>query len=506
MNPNSSLAESSPTATGIGTADKVVEEKAMVVTMDQSQPRSQSKNNNSSSISSNHNSNSSSSTTPQKKKKRKKTAFLGNFAAKPRDSLAISKAQKPTTTTTTKPPSDTSLCPTVLIEHDDGSSDLTSTVIRNQAAVEDETSAGAAPQQPEEAPRDKVPFTVEEEHQPVNDFEVRQKSRPKPQEPSSSSCRPLYDDSTDDEEPPVTMPRNKEEGRVLEEIVDETSSSVRAASRAALLYNDSDDSLPKAAASTTAAAQSMSTGSSSVVDHVKMQPVVPEEKEEEKDEEVEGISLEQVAATAVLDHTKPIASADSTRTKVLKSILKWKDHVEWTNNGPSTSSADRLDDDRRERASVKYGEVQIRYHFMDLGDNPTCSIGAPVALSWDFEQADRIDLDIYEFERKPRRRLRHMILNYYQRQDILRRAGYSDEEISNAAKSLHKVKRQRSQTQMMLPVSKLEEAWQSAGRKILRFGGSKKDKQQQGGGKAPRRLSGSSAASGSSSASSRASR
>lgn len=128
---------------------------------------------------------------------------------------------------------------------------------------------------------------------------------------------------------------------------------------------------------------------------------------------------------------------------------------------------------RRLNLEVSFDKVHIRRYFMCMGDNPTCSIGAPVSLSWEFDEDDPHDVDTFEYDRGPRRRVRHMVLSFYKRQDILRRAGYSDDEIQAAAKELHKTQRQRSKTQIMLPVRKIEEAFESAGRKFKRFGKAK---------------------------------
>ena len=87
---------------------------------------------------------------------------------------------------------------------------------------------------------------------------------------------------------------------------------------------------------------------------------------------------------------------------------------------PSNNTADSTRTGRTgNKKEVSFHAIQIRHYQMILGDNPACSIGAPVQLDWNFSHQEQHDLDIYEVERRPRRKLRHLILSYYRRKDIL---------------------------------------------------------------------------------------
>jgi hypothetical protein len=119
---------------------------------------------------------------------------------------------------------------------------------------------------------------------------------------------------------------------------------------------------------------------------------------------------------------------------------------------------------------VSFDSISIRNYSMELGNHPNCQVGAPVTLSWNYEEEDTQDIDVYEFERKPRRTTRHLILNYYRRKDILRLAGYSDKELKAAEKAVAQVQRQRQATVTFSPVRKLGELVGSAARKVTRVG------------------------------------
>ena len=119
--------------------------------------------------------------------------------------------------------------------------------------------------------------------------------------------------------------------------------------------------------------------------------------------------------------------------------------------------------------SVSFGEVCIREHSLTIGDHPNCSYGPPVCLDWDFEEQNRVDLDLYEASRGKRRNLRQMRMNHYHRRNVLMwHYGHTEEDINEASRQVKRTQRQRYLTRRMLPACKIEEAFWSAGRKVKR--------------------------------------
>ena len=156
-----------------------------------------------------------------------------------------------------------------------------------------------------------------------------------------------------------------------------------------------------------------------------------------------------------------------------RSILKPSEP--YSSNNTADTSRSGNNEKKRE---VSFHSIQIRHYQMVLGDNPACSIGAPVQLDWDYDFEEKHDLDIYEVERRPRRRLRHLVLSYYRRKDILLNAGFDENEMRSVERQLAKLKRQRKTTGFFLPIQKMEEVVQSAGRKVRRAAGGKKKEDQ----------------------------
>jgi hypothetical protein len=124
---------------------------------------------------------------------------------------------------------------------------------------------------------------------------------------------------------------------------------------------------------------------------------------------------------------------------------------------------------RSKKAGVRFHEVIIREYEMILGDHPNCSYGPPVMIDWVYDEYEGIDLDEYEMNRDPRRSLRQMMMNYYHRRNLLMHCnGYTKEQLKHASNEVERIKRHRKVTEYFLPVRKLEEVVQSAGRKVRR--------------------------------------
>jgi len=132
---------------------------------------------------------------------------------------------------------------------------------------------------------------------------------------------------------------------------------------------------------------------------------------------------------------------------------------------------------RRSSSMVSFGEVRIRSYEQTIGDNPSVSYGAPIALDWDYEEDLPVPLDEYEGAREgTRRTVRQLCLPYYVRKNLLTwRFGHSEQELEQAEREANKAKRQRELTKVLLPAHKIEDLFESARRKTKRFVAAKKN-------------------------------
>ena len=145
-------------------------------------------------------------------------------------------------------------------------------------------------------------------------------------------------------------------------------------------------------------------------------------------------------------------------------------------NEAASSDADATQD--RPKLKVRFGSVLMRDYDIILGDNPSCTSGVPLTISWDYTEHEPLDVDEYEFSRPPRRNMAEMQLNYCQRVRLLKDAGFTMVAINHNLKKVNREKRNRSLTSflaMNYPLMEDAEAvMESACRKFKRL--IKKDK------------------------------
>jgi hypothetical protein len=111
------------------------------------------------------------------------------------------------------------------------------------------------------------------------------------------------------------------------------------------------------------------------------------------------------------------------------------------------------------KRNVSFGSMKIREFSVALSDNPCCSYGPPIGLSWDFHEKEEVPLDTYEASRQGNRRQGHsLLLSFYERHFLLiKQGGYSKKEIKETMWEVERVKRERMVTDLFLPASPLDE-------------------------------------------------
>lgn len=106
---------------------------------------------------------------------------------------------------------------------------------------------------------------------------------------------------------------------------------------------------------------------------------------------------------------------------------------------------------------VHFSSVEIREYKITIGDNPCCSNGAPVTLDWDYTSKEPVSIDSFEAKHPRRRTRKQLLLNYYQRRDMLWREGHTIDEIKDASKEVDKERFRRSVSLYFQPIFRIEE-------------------------------------------------
>jgi hypothetical protein len=95
--------------------------------------------------------------------------------------------------------------------------------------------------------------------------------------------------------------------------------------------------------------------------------------------------------------------------------------------------------------SVTFGKITVLEFPMELGDNPGCSIGVPVQLGWTPLTSTTCSLELFDILRdeRGRRRRKKLVLTNLQRAKIVLNAGYSLEQLAEAALQVNHIRESR---------------------------------------------------------------
>ncbi|KAL9188075.1 hypothetical protein ACHAXT_006453 [Thalassiosira profunda] len=118
----------------------------------------------------------------------------------------------------------------------------------------------------------------------------------------------------------------------------------------------------------------------------------------------------------------------------------------------------------RMRRNVSFHSVDVREYDRTVGDNPSCRSGPPLSLDWSYSKKYQKNLEEYEADRATERYKRRSLLAYHW--------GHTDEEMKAARKDTKRAQRERTVTQMLLPLHMAEEAFIG----FKRFFSSKRDR------------------------------
>jgi len=194
--------------------------------------------------------------------------------------------------------------------------------------------------------------------------------------------------------------------------------------------------------------------------------IISEEDEEDEEEEDDDVLL---GVNKIYRSNKPRRCL-SLPTILNKSIMKRKT-LDESLHSMYGSEDEMISGRTRKNLSLQFDKIHIREYSRTVGDNPSCSCGPPVSISWEYIVMADINLDEYEKTRPPRRIQNEMILPKFMREDLLRiECNASRREIIESVRRNVKVKNQRRTTINNLgKATKLEEAMESVSRKLKRF-------------------------------------
>jgi hypothetical protein len=98
------------------------------------------------------------------------------------------------------------------------------------------------------------------------------------------------------------------------------------------------------------------------------------------------------------------------------------------------------------RPSLSWGSIQIRSYPIIAGSHPCTSEGASLTVDWEPFDEQTTNIDRYESRRNPRRRSHELVLNSWERYQILRRSGATNEELTLAVRQTQQIKSERDES------------------------------------------------------------
>lgn len=125
---------------------------------------------------------------------------------------------------------------------------------------------------------------------------------------------------------------------------------------------------------------------------------------------------------------------------------------------------------------VSFSEVNLRYYERILTDNPAVQSGPAIGIGWRYKRAGSFEVDWFEQGRGMSRSSEQLVLSRQKREKILLDNGFTQKEIAEMVRQIVKVKNQRKTTINNLSAQGVEEAVESAKKKVgrlLSFGKSK---------------------------------
>ena len=133
--------------------------------------------------------------------------------------------------------------------------------------------------------------------------------------------------------------------------------------------------------------------------------------------------------------------------------------------------------DKLSKTKVTFSTLQIRTYETVLGDNPSCTGGPPLSIGWRYNP-EHFESTVDEYEQKqdhfyggPEIRPLDidLVLHRSEREAILMKMGYNQQDLAESVRRLNKAKSRRRQTVHNLPVMFLEEKAESCKRTVGRL-------------------------------------
>ena len=176
--------------------------------------------------------------------------------------------------------------------------------------------------------------------------------------------------------------------------------------------------------------------------------------------------IKQTTMTSKLSRLSSLAHQSQSTTRTTRATIKSTNdnndsfQSSTTTNSTSTSTiiSNNVDDDinnninnnqkNKKSHKISFGTVQVRQYNIMIGDNPSTRHGPSITYDWEYEEHESIPIDRYEHLRQSQRRTNEedLFIPSNVRELILKRCGYTEDELEMVQKDVDVIRKQRNQT------------------------------------------------------------
>jgi len=143
-----------------------------------------------------------------------------------------------------------------------------------------------------------------------------------------------------------------------------------------------------------------------------------------------------------------------------------------SDNSNGEKKLDSFPERHRRKSFVSFSTIETRVYETILGDNPSCSCGAPLSLGWEYDETKTTCETVNDYElRRGKRSIvqSELSLSKLERQKILYGLGYTRKEVTDVVRSMLKLKKQRRQTVNNISLTQVEEIFEGASKQLSRI-------------------------------------
>ena len=198
-----------------------------------------------------------------------------------------------------------------------------------------------------------------------------------------------------------------------------------------------------------------------------------EEKEDEKEEvEIEDDNVSTISAVTEATEYKVAKHGFVTKNDIPTNISTSSSHESVSTNpcrvdfSGQVVVAEKKDRPKKENLSVSFDCVRVRYYERIIDINPAVTNGAAVGIGWRYKRGGQFDIEEWESNRMNTRTSKELILPKHVRENMLKDLGYTQADIAAAVRVILKTKNKRRQTVQNLGAESMEEAVESASRRV----------------------------------------